>query len=53
MVHFSFKIGGRRLIAMEVAPGISVQIDPDQVQNPLGLIGRIIELLTTKNGDME
>jgi DNA-binding transcriptional MerR regulator len=51
--HRSTRIGGRSLIAVEVAPGISVQIDQDRVQNPMGVIEKIIALLNAKNGDIE
>jgi DNA-binding transcriptional MerR regulator len=47
------KNGTRDLIAVEVAPGISVLIDPEVVQDPKGVIGRILRLLNAKYGDKE
>jgi DNA-binding transcriptional MerR regulator len=45
--------GARDLIAMEVAPGISLLIDPEVVQDPKGVIDRILRLLNVKHGDDE
>jgi DNA-binding transcriptional MerR regulator len=47
------KKGARDLIAIEVAPGISVLIDPEVVQDPKDVIDRILRLLKEKNGDEE
>jgi DNA-binding transcriptional MerR regulator len=43
----------RGLIAAEVAPGVSVIIDPDEVDDPEGVIARIIRLLNTLTGGLK
>lgn len=40
----------RGLIAAEIAPGVSVIIDPDEVKDPEGVITRIIRLLNSLSG---
>jgi DNA-binding transcriptional MerR regulator len=43
----------RGLIAAEVAPGVSVIIDPDEVDDPEGVIAWIIRLLNTITGGLK
>ncbi len=47
------KKGARNLIAMEIAPGISILIDPELVENPEDLITKIVKILKPQNGDSE
>jgi DNA-binding transcriptional MerR regulator len=47
------KEAARNLIAKEIAPGISILIDPEVIKNPDQLIDWITKLLNSKNGESE
>jgi DNA-binding transcriptional MerR regulator len=47
------KKGGRKLIAVEIATGISIVIDPEIVQDPEEVLDKISRLLNAQNGEIE